>query len=374
MKYVYSLLFASIAILTSAQQTTESWMYDGLTREYIQYVPPVYDGSESVPVVFCFHGLGGTMQNFYNIGMDVVADTANFITVFPQAIVDEFFGNSAWNSGAGYSGIYLNPDVDDVGFVMSILDSLSANFNIDPNRIYATGFSMGGFFTNRLACEHPDVFEAVASVAGTIGDGIDCDPSESVRIAHFHGTADQTVGYDVNNFGLNVPDWLSFWQSSNSCSGETTGGPLPDIADDNLTIDYSRNGNCDGSSEVVLYTVNDAAHIWLAPENDIFYTTEIWRFFLGVQPPFSTGIAEHNEQHLEVWPNPSNGMVSIQFSNLLSADGRIELVDMTGKTFAVATELNGNRANLDLSAFDKGSYIIRIVDEQEILTSRIVLQ
>ena len=365
-------------MLTSitAQQTTQSWEFDGVERAYIQYVPVIYDGSEAVPVVFCFHGLGDTMEGFFGIGMDAVADTANFITIFPQALVDPL-GGTAWNAGAGFLGFYPNPDVDDVGFVLAMLDSLNSHYNIDLNRIYATGFSMGGFFTNRLACEHSGVFEAVASVAGTIGSAMVCEPASPLRIAHFHGTSDLNVGYTNNIFGLNVAEWQDVWTASNGCVGEPEGGSLPNLANDGYTIDYERYGNCEGNSEVALYTVNGADHIWLhTPANDISYTTEIWRFFMGIQPSYSTtGIADHRYQEASVYPNPASEMVHIELpQNITGHTTSAKLVDMTGKSINVNLEWTGNKAVLDVSNLSAGLYVLQISEKEIAYAARIVVQ
>lgn len=372
MKKLYTATILFLSLTAVSQQTTESWMFDGEMREYIQYTPPISMGSENVPLVFCFHGLGDSMENFYNIGMDLVADTANFIVVFPQALTDDLLGQTAWNSGAGLGGFSLNEDVDDVGFVMAMIDTLSTNYNIDTTRIYATGFSMGGFMTNRLACEKPEVFEAMASVAGTIGGEITCQPSIPIRIAHFHGTADNTVGYETNNFGLNVPDWFSFWQSANECIGAPLGGPLPDVADDGYTIDYARNGECEGGAEVALYTVNDLAHEWLTPANDIFYTTEIWRFFLGVQPTLSTAVAENQQRSLGVFPNPTTGNLTVELPETIKAAARVELVNISGQVGVIPANWQGQRAQIDLGNLSAGSYVLRVISDKEILTARVL--
>ena len=374
MRTFTSIIFLFFLTSLTAQQTTQSWEFDGLEREYIQYVPATYDGSEAVPVVFCFHGLGDNIVDFFGIGMDGVADTANFITIFPQAILDPLLG-TAWNSGAGFYGIFPNPDVDDVGFVLAMLDSLDNQFNIDLNRIYATGFSMGGFFTNRLACEHPEVFEAVASVAGTIGSGLVCEPASPMRIAHFHGTADVNVGYVNNIFGLNVAAWKDLWTAANGCVGEAEGGAIPDLANDGYTLDYERYGNCEGNSEVALYTVNGAAHVWLTAANDLSYTAEIWRFFLGVQPTLVTGIAEHAYTEASVYPNPASEMVRIELlHNKTGQATSAILVDMTGKSIAVNLQWSGSTALLDVSSLKAGLYVLQISEKEISYTARIVIQ
>lgn len=376
MRVFTSILFFFLLISIAAQQTTQSWDFDGVERKYIQYVPANYNGSEAVPVVFCFHGLGDTMGNFFGIGMDDVADTANFITIFPQALVDPSTSSTAWNAGAGFFGFFPNPDIDDVGFVLAMLDSLDSQYNIDLKRIYATGFSMGGFFTNRFGCEHPDVFAAVASVAGTIGSGMVCEPESPLRIAHFHGTNDSTVGYADNIFGLSVPEWQDSWVSSNGCMGETEGGLLSNSANDGYTVDYERYGNCEGNSEVVLYTVNGADHVWLTAANDISYTTEIWRFFMGIQPTLATtGIAEHGYQKASAYPNPASEIVHIELpQNKTGHITSAKLVDMTGKSIDVILEWSGSKAVLDVSNLSAGLYVLQISEEKIAYTARIVVQ
>jgi polyhydroxybutyrate depolymerase len=355
MKLLYTLLISCFAFVINAQQTTESWTYDGEIREYIQYVPAIYDGSVPVPVVFVFHGLGDSMEGMYVAGMNYVADTANFIVIVPQALVDPLAG-TAWNSLAGIAGIYFpNQEVDDVGFVMAMIDSLGVNFNIDMSRIYATGFSMGGFFTNRLACERPEVFAAVASVAGTVGGGLDCNPSQPLRIAHFHGTADQTVGYANNLFGSSVPEWLEIWQDANGCSGDLEEYPLANPANDNITIDYFRNGNCDGNSEVVHYRANGAGHVWLTPANDLFYTTEIWRFFLGVQPGSAVGMSENGMMDVGVYPNPAMKQLWLELPENFIPDN-VQFYDNVGRLASSQPYQNGMPLNItNLSA---GFYVV----------------
>jgi len=355
MKLLYTLFFTISVVAINAQQTTESWAYDGQTRQYIQYVPAMYDGSVPVPVVFVFHGLGDSMEGMYAAGMNFVADTANFIVIVPQALVDPLAG-TAWNSLAGIAGIYFpNEDVDDVGFVMAMIDSLGANFNVDMSRIYATGFSMGGFFTNRLACERPEVFAAVASVAGTVGGGLDCNPSQPIRIAHFHGTADQTVGYANNLFGSSVPEWLGIWQQANGCTGTLSEDPLPNPVNDNITIDYLRNADCEDGSEVVLYRANGAGHVWLTPANDIFYTTEIWKFFLGVQPQLATNVFEETANQLGVYPNPALNNLWLELPDNF-IPGTINIYDNLGRLSTSLSYQNG--MPLNVSNLSAGFYVI----------------
>jgi polyhydroxybutyrate depolymerase len=129
MKKIY--LFVLVTLLATgifAQYSTRSFTFGGVTRQYLLYIPAAYDGSKAVPFVMALHGLGDNMNNFAGINFNSIADTANFIFAIPQALVDTVLsGSTAWNSGAGEFGITLNPNVDDVGFLNALIDTVSAH-------------------------------------------------------------------------------------------------------------------------------------------------------------------------------------------------------------------------------------------------------
>jgi polyhydroxybutyrate depolymerase len=80
----------------SQQLTTENILYDGNNREYIIYVPQTYSPSISTPILFALHGGSGYANDFLNYEADFrsIADTANFILVYPQALEDPSDGGS----------------------------------------------------------------------------------------------------------------------------------------------------------------------------------------------------------------------------------------------------------------------------------------
>lgn len=373
MKHIFTLLFAAITLGGFAQHTTHSFTLGGLTREYIKYVPPSYDGSTSVPVVFCLHGLGDNMNNFKGIGMNLVADTANFIVITPQAIVDPLASASAWNSGASYLGYTLNGSVDDIGFFGAILDTLIANYNIDETKVFSCGFSMGGFMTNRLGCEMNDRIAAIASVAGTIGGALNCTPGRAVPACHFHGTADSTVYYEGNLYGNDAEDLVTFWATNNNCGGTPTVTALPDIAADGYTITHSLYSSCTNGAEVELFRVDSADHEWLyTPVNDIFYTNEIWKFFMKHSFE-SVSISEVSPINFSVYPNPSAGKIQIEMEE--SANVTIRIVDLLGKDLIV-TPATATIQTIDLSDLPNGTYFVKVISHKDgnFATKKVVLQ
>ena len=66
---------------------------------------------------------------------------------------------------------------DDVQYVKSVVEAITAKYNVDTSRVYLMGIATGGFMANRLACEAPEMFAGVVSFAGsTWKDPSRCDP------------------------------------------------------------------------------------------------------------------------------------------------------------------------------------------------------
>ena len=139
-KFILFLYLLTISGSAPSQDFKEqSIEYDGLNREYSIYVPMSYDGSERFPLLFNFHGGNDQISNWINVAdMSPLADTANFILVYPQARPDPSDGGSL-NWLPKTDGTF-----DDVNFVNALIDTLLENFQIDENRIYACGYSLGG--------------------------------------------------------------------------------------------------------------------------------------------------------------------------------------------------------------------------------------
>ena len=146
-----------------------------------------------IPLVLCFHGYGGTASGIsYTTNFNDVSDTANFIVVYPQ-------GTSLKRKVIECWGWTLDSKIDDVGFISSLLDSLSERYNINQSRIYSTGMSNGGYMSFLLACQLSDRIAAIASVTGSMTPQTYnlCNPQRPI-VLQIHGTNDQKVPYKGN--------------------------------------------------------------------------------------------------------------------------------------------------------------------------------
>ena len=145
----------------------------------ILVVPPEAAAGSAVPVVFVFHGSGGTgaeARSMFNL--EASAD-AGAIFVYPNAAAQQ-----AWD---------IRPVSADGRNVDSLIRQLSQSYCIDPARIYMAGFSAGAVFTLYLGCNVPVTFRGLASVAGT-DDRFDLRCCQSgISGIFIHGTQDDTI-------------------------------------------------------------------------------------------------------------------------------------------------------------------------------------
>jgi poly(3-hydroxybutyrate) depolymerase len=153
---------------------------DNTPRKFLVYVPKGYDPKRATPVVIMLHGSnqGGPLM-YESTNWAAKADAENFIVVFPTSwkyrlLEDNQFADK-WNSASLSKLVVPGTELkDDVQFMRAMLDQLYAAFNVDRQRIYATGFSNGGgFVLSRLIPDMNDVFAAYAtSGAGLLDEAL----------------------------------------------------------------------------------------------------------------------------------------------------------------------------------------------------------
>ena len=198
---------------------SETIQYDGLTREYSIYVPASYDGTTNFPLLFNLHGGGGNIDFHIGISdMSLIADTANFIVVYPQARPDPSDGNS-FNWISKVPGTF-----DDIPFFSSLIDTIASNYQIDVNRIYACGYSLGGDMSFELACKLSSKIAAIAPVARTMQANPNsfCTPVHPTGVLTILGTDDITspyngIIYQGVEYYLSAAATQSYWATQNNC-------------------------------------------------------------------------------------------------------------------------------------------------------------
>jgi polyhydroxybutyrate depolymerase len=243
---------------------TKELIVNGTTREYIIYVPENYTGTSSLPLLLSFHGLTSNMEfNFNYTNFDQLAEDENFIVVHPNGI------SNTWTVSAN--------DDTDINFIVALLNQFEEDYNIESNRIYSTGMSMGGFFSFSLACRLSDRIAAVASVTGSMYQPAinNCSPVKPMPILQIHGTEDGTVQYS------SVAGLLDFWTSHNNTDDLPIIFNIPDSdTGDGSTVERFEYLNGDSDVEVQHLKITGGGHEWPGFQGnmDINASEEVWSF------------------------------------------------------------------------------------------------
>lgn len=254
----------------------EEMRSDGVARQYRRFVPASYRAGSPAPLVVDIHGL--TMNDDLEAavtGMEDLARTEGFLVATPQGlgVIPH------WN--------YISSGLasDDVSYIENLVARMGDDLCVDMSRVYATGISNGGLMSSALACRLPDVFAAVAPVAGlAMLDGCDTGPPVPIQVTY--GTADNVLPYrgglgdllraflgsnrldpsaatpaeqaaEVDRIAFPpVDDSMAAWAARDGCA--------PTATEERVSDEVVRRSwpDCDGGTEVVLYLVEGGGHSW----------------------------------------------------------------------------------------------------------------
>jgi polyhydroxybutyrate depolymerase len=268
---------------------SERWyfLWEGYARVCLVYLPKDRASQAGLPVVFSLHSYDETYEELQDyLQTHLLGDSVGFITVYPNAI------EKHWNSGISDNPNYPTPNVNDVGFISLIIDSLIKRYQIDTTRVYSCGGSNGGFMSLKLAAQLGSRITAVASVSGVIsrGTGSSYSTTRAVPTLLMHGTSDGQVPYNGDVTGwYSVDETIQFFRNRNSCllPAETLFVANINTSDLSTVEKYTYRSSTNGS-QVVLFKVINGIHSWprwgpdpygIRINRDIDATREIWNFF-----------------------------------------------------------------------------------------------
>ena len=361
-KLFHSLFLFIVCISFSYAQgyISETIQYDGLTREYSIYVPASYDGTTSFPLLFNFHGGGGDIASQIAIAdMSTIADTANFIVVYPQARQDPSDGNS-FNWIPKVPGTF-----DDVPFISSLIDTIAINYEIDQNRIYACGYSLGGDMSFELACKLNSRIAAIAPVARTMQANPDsfCFPEHPTGVLTILGTDDNTSPYNGitylgTEYYLSAAATHSYWANHNNCDVNPT---MSTVSPSVERYTWSTTSGCSYVEEL---KVIGGGHDWPGSFGNmtIDASEEIWQFVSrydinGLIECSTASINEYSKDNFRVYPNPVNSELTIEID--LSEETKYRIYSTIGELVS-SGKLNSNLNTIDLSSLPPNVYVLNI--------------
>ena len=250
MKRNLILLLLSVAALLPVK--ADNITVNGTQRSYILYVPK--NLGENRPLLISCHGMNQDPDYQKNmLQIESVADTAKFLTVFPYGI------NKSWDISGN----------SDINFITALIDKMVTQYKIDRNRVYLSGFSMGGMLTYHAMNKIADKIAAFAPISGYPMQGATANSNvRPIPIIHTHGTSD-----DVVNFS-GVQGSLNAWIKHNGCP---TSAKVTQRYRNAAHITRRVWGPGNDGVEVVLMEMANKGH-WISNDNGVKTGDEIWRF------------------------------------------------------------------------------------------------
>ncbi len=368
------LLITTFVWVNQTYAQYQSIHFDGHNRTYLVHLPTEYTEATDLPLLIAMHGGFGNAYSMQNLSqLSDKADAENFIVVYPEGIEGGPFNISSWNAGwcCGWSS---RNDIDDVGFINALLDSLIDDYAIDTQRIYATGMSNGGFMAYRLACELSDRIAAIAPVSASMSMNA-CNTERPVPVISFHSYQDTNI---PSNGGIgsgaskhhnpSQDSILNVWSNNNSCS--STSDTLVKNAEYTL-VQWS---DCDCGTKIHHYITEDGGHTWPlgdATSNYIHATDSMWLFLeqFSLDCPASPilSLDDLPNDFVNVFPNPTSGFLKVNV-DISYQHINISIYNFLGEKILDARD----RTRFNLRRFPTGTYSMVISLDHQIKTSKVV--
>lgn len=279
-----TLVLAAVVSFRLINRTNGRLASAGERREYLLYVPASYDPARPTPLVITLHGFAQWPDHQRQLsGWNDLADEHGFLVVYPAGTRFPL----RWRAGGRANPVDPAPDIT---FIADLIDTLAAEYHLDPARIYANGLSNGAGMSFVLACALSDRIAAVGLVGGAYGYAWEqCAPPRPVPAIVFHGTEDPIVpftGGGDSGYAAGLPDiatWVGTLAAHNGCATAPRALPASGAVSG---VAYT---GC--AADVVFYTVAGGGHTWPGGEpmpewltglttEDIDATQVMWDFFM----------------------------------------------------------------------------------------------
>lgn len=269
---------ATADLVAGTQQISINQEIDGSTVARTVYIkaPENLDATRSYPVVFAFHGAGGSGQSFLNnVHLNQLINAGEFIGVYPNGHSSEGGDGGFWNLGTEPT------NADDVAFVDRIVEALATYRQADTARMYGMGISNGAGMVNLLG-KSSTHFRAIAPLYSqqTISTG-NLTPSRVLSVFQLNGDADALI--PVNGGSSPVGEFLSASDSAQNWAGafNCTSSPVrEDLTWGNVNLESFTYADCDSGNQVkYLIAFNIGHEGFRNAEADSRLFSEIWSFF-----------------------------------------------------------------------------------------------
>ncbi len=273
----------------------------GTRRYYLLHLPQGYSPEKEMPLVIVLHGAFSTPRQMeQETCFSTLSDHHDFLVAYPSGAYGLFGFLKHWNAGH-CCGKAAKENLDDVGFLLRVIEDIQKKFPVDRARIYMVGFSNGGMLTYLFAAKHPDRLAAAAVLSAAIGGKADAKtpvwipprPPLPLPLIVFHAKDDMNVPYhggiSPKKGGqreyLSVEKAIDFWIKNNHCRISPQTAQLRHGRITKQAWTDPVHGN-----DIELYTIEKWGHRWPGlyftshldednPLKDFSFEEVIWSFF-----------------------------------------------------------------------------------------------
>ena len=264
-------------LIGGTNEVTINQTIDGNSVPRLVYVktPQNLNSSLSYPIVFFFHGAGGSGQDFlYNNNIIELINSEEFIGVFPNGHSNNGSNGGFWNLGSEPT------NADDVEFVDLIIDQLVTSPLIDTSKAYAIGFSNGSGLVNLLG-KSTSHFNAIAPLfSQQILSTGDLTPTKAMSVFQVSGEVDGIIPLNggVSSVGtfMSAQNSALNWANHFNCNSTAT---QEDLNWGNTVLNSFTFSNCDDSHEIKYLIALNTGHGFTDEQTENIAYNQIWEFF-----------------------------------------------------------------------------------------------
>lgn len=360
--FIFLLFITSFLIELKAQQTGEftsavTWsnMAGTQSRSLAMYVPTNYNANEPYTLFIAFHGLGDTPSNYLNSTNSVKNYALD--SYFGNVIVacpDEGTTNTSWIVGE-----------EDFGIIGAIKSHVGATYNIDPNQVYAQGFSYGGRSAFLHGLEEADEIQGVIAFSPAFYGDEDLD--------------NNCVSPNCNHHDYNYAnaDKIKICTSAGQLYngfGEGYMTPLDQSDQSGATWKDSFLGLAMYSAEVINNNGGDALFIESTNQTHAIppmtISKQCWdhvKYVESVTPPEPSSVSKSiSDQEIKVFPQPATGYVNVIGNDLISW----RIIDLLGKEVLKGYNTQGGYIQIETLGMKSGMYILYVQNSKSQVYSR----
>lgn len=224
--------------------------------------PAALTDGKDYPLVVILHGYtaSGFAQYAY-FGADRLVQADKALVIAPDGTTSKT-GKQFWNADAACCD-FDKQMPDDVGYISSLIEDISADWPINKNQVFLIGHSNGGYMSYRMACDRADLITGIASLAGNASsDASKCNPTKPVSVLQLHGTMDATVPFDGGT-GLGAVKDVEQWAAKDGCGNSRSGDGEADLdmQVDGAETKKEKTQGCPAGVGVDLWKMEGSSHI-----------------------------------------------------------------------------------------------------------------